>query len=203
MEDFVTALLVDIHPDGRLSLCSAGHHPPMLIPAVGLAVPSGDPAEVGSAVLLKSPSPPLGLAERFIPSAARWDIGDRLLLFTDGLIEARSPDGEFFPLEDHLDVLLDGTPEEALDRLTARVVAHAGGHLRDDLAMLLVERRPLPVEPAVPHQLTADRGPRVKGVARVGGGSKKPAGDGADDADRTGPATGWRRLRAGRTHRPD
>jgi serine phosphatase RsbU (regulator of sigma subunit) len=200
-EDFVTALLLDIHPDGRLSLCSAGHHPPMLIPAVGLAVPAGDTALAGSAMTLKSPSPPLGLADRFTPSPGRWDVGDRLLLFTDGLIEARSPSGEFFPLEEHLDVLLDGTPEEALDRLTARVIAHAGGHLRDDLAMLLIERRALPVEPTVPRQLPAglEHEPRVRDAARNGGGPKPPAGGGT--ADRATAGSGWRRLRVGRANR--
>jgi len=162
-EDFVTALLLDIHPDGRLSLCSAGHHPPMLLaansaqPLVGEAELTDLAAEDGAPsgpLRLRSPSPPFGLAERFTPSAARWSVGDRLLLFTDGLIEARSPSGEFFPLEDHLEVLLEGTPEQALDQLTERVTAHAGGHLRDDLAMLLIERRPLGVEPGptVPRQ---------------------------------------------------
>ncbi|MBL7500304.1 serine/threonine-protein phosphatase [Frankia sp. CNm7] len=253
VEDFVTALLVDIHPDGRLSLCSAGHHPPVLLPGragdhpdhPGLADlpdpldhpdplgrpaglgggprdPDGDDPTAGGPVRLKSPSPPFGLAERFTPSAARWDVGDRLLLFTDGLIEARSPGGEFFPLEQHLDVLLGGSPEQALDRLTERVTAHAGGHLRDDLAMLLIERLPLAVEPTVPRQLSpgvladerrATGGSGESPVVRLGPGDEPGTTDGGDepgttdgnggvDEDARGPApSGWRRLRAGRAHR--
>jgi serine phosphatase RsbU (regulator of sigma subunit) len=148
-EDFVTALLVDIHADGRLSLCSAGHHPPVLLTADG-----------AEALPVSSPSSPLGLADRFTVTSARWDVGDRLLLFTDGLIEARDPDGGFFPLDGHVDALRGGTPDEALDRLTARLSAHAGGNLRDDLALLLVERSPPPagrVAGAVRREATAVR----------------------------------------------
>jgi phosphoserine phosphatase RsbU/P len=134
-EDFVTALLVDIHADGRLSLCSAGHHPPVLLTA-----------DEAKALRMSSPSPPLGLADRFTVTSARWDVGDRLLLFTDGLIEARDAEGDFFPLDGHVDALRGGTPDDALDRLTARLSAHAGGNLRDDLALLLVERKSPPVE---------------------------------------------------------
>ncbi|OHV35008.1 MULTISPECIES: PP2C family protein-serine/threonine phosphatase [Pseudofrankia] len=221
-EDFVTALLLDIHPDGRLSLCSAGHHPPMHLPmrsSTGATAAAGQDAQAGGEIRLKSPSPPLGLAERFTPSAARWAVGDRLLLFTDGLIEARSPSGEFFPLEDHLDALLDGTIEEALDRLTERVTRHAGGHLRDDLAMLLIERRPLASEPTVPRQPSA----ADSGEPRTAPGAPDPDAPDPDALDPdAGPAaetagaaagnpghirgngpgpSGWRRLRVGRSHR--
>jgi|GEM_PF-883183 len=228
-EDFVTALLLDIHPDGRLSLCSAGHHPPMYLPrrAGDRTGPAGGATgeNAGATMQLKSPSPPLGLAERFTPSAGRWSVGDRLLLFTDGLIEARSPSGEFFPLDDHLDVLMHGTLEEALDRLTERVTRHAGGHLRDDLAMLLIERRPPTHDPAVPRQLSAadDGRPRAGGASaddpddmddmdgrdddRDDPASAEAGAAGAGSAVRvvgTGPgASGWRRLRVGRSHRPN
>ncbi|KQC35511.1 serine/threonine protein phosphatase [Frankia sp. ACN1ag] len=133
-EDFVTALVLDIHPDGRLGMCSAGHHPPRLVSADGSAT-----------LELRSPSPPLGLAERFTVTTAHWEIGDRLLLFTDGLIEARDAQGRFFPLDDRLDLLRGGGQDEALDRLIAAVGTHAGGALHDDLAILLAERQPVPI----------------------------------------------------------
>ncbi|SNQ47336.1 Serine/threonine protein phosphatase [Frankia canadensis] len=137
-EDFVTALVLDIHPDGRLGMCSAGHHPPRLV--------SPDSART---VQLRSPSPPLGLAERFTTTTDHWAVGDRLLLFTDGLIEARDRQGSFFPLDERLDLLRGGGQEEALDRLTAALGTHAGGALHDDLAVLLAERR-TPSAPPVP-----------------------------------------------------
>jgi len=130
-EDFVTALLLDIHPDGRLSLCSAGHHPPLLV------------TQDGAATLETSFSPPFGLGERFTSRRAEWQVGNRLLLFTDGLVEARDRAGRFFPLERHVDVLRRGTPDVALDRLTATLTRHVGGNLHDDLALLLVERLPV------------------------------------------------------------
>ncbi|OAA26859.1 serine phosphatase RsbU, regulator of sigma subunit [Frankia sp. EI5c] len=136
-EDFVTALMVDIHPDGRLSLCSAGHHPPLLVgtsTATALACPS---------------SPPLGLGDRFATTTAGWEIGDRLLLFTDGLIEARDGARAFFPLERHVELLREISPEVALDQLTRALTGHVGGNLHDDLALLLVERlAPKPLSPS-------------------------------------------------------
>lgn len=139
-EDFVTALVMDIHPDGRIGMCSAGHHAPRLVSPGGERI-----------LELRSPSPPLGLAERFVTTTDHWRIGDRLLLFTDGLIEARDTAGEFFPLDERLDLLRDGSREEALDRLTASLRRHAGGALHDDLAVLLAERLPVAVPaPATP-----------------------------------------------------
>ncbi|ETA03737.1 hypothetical protein ThrDRAFT_00656 [Frankia casuarinae] len=128
-EDFVTALIVDIHPDGRLGLCSAGHHPPRLVSA-----------DECTTLELKSPSPPLGLAERFSVTMASWAVGDRMLLFTDGLTEARDGRGRFFPLDDHLDLLRGGSQDDALDRLAGALRAHVDGRLQDDLAVLLAER---------------------------------------------------------------
>ncbi|MBX6391019.1 MAG: serine/threonine-protein phosphatase [Frankia sp.] len=197
VEDFVTALMVDIHPDGRLSVCSAGHHPPMMVPAAGKAGP----------IPVKSPSPPFGIAERYSPSAARWEVGDRLLLFTDGLIEARSPAGDFFPLEDYLDLLREGTPAEALDRLTELVTAHAGGHLRDDLAMLLIERRPPAIE--LPRQASAsrpaaDQPSKSAPVAALPSADSTPdeSDNGAgDEPQRRATSSGWRRRRSSRASR--
>ncbi len=132
-EDFVTALLIDIHADGRLSLCAAGHHPPVLLSSAS-----------GSTRTLRmpKPSPPLGIAEQFSVTESRWEIADRLLLFTDGLVEARNESGTFFPLEANLADLGQGSLDEALGRLTARVTTHVGGNLHDDLALILAERRP-------------------------------------------------------------
>jgi serine phosphatase RsbU (regulator of sigma subunit) len=137
-EDFVTALLVDIHASGRLSLCSAGHHLPVLLRASGSA----------NTLRTPKPSPPLGIAEQFTAAHTRWDVADRLLLFTDGLVEARDAAGGFFPLEANLAGLGGLSLDEALGELTLRVTAHAGGNLHDDMALVLAERRPLPDEAA-------------------------------------------------------
>ncbi|WP_018504848.1 PP2C family protein-serine/threonine phosphatase [Parafrankia discariae] len=151
-EDFVTALLVDIYPDGRLSLCSAGHHPPLLVGATATTA-------------LNCPSsPPLGLGDRFATTTADWAVGDRLLLFTDGLIEARDSKRAFFPLERHVDLLRDVPPAAALDRLTSALTGHVGGNLHDDLALLLVERLPTGAALAA-----AAQAPAVTGAASSAG----------------------------------
>ena len=130
-EDFVTAVLAEFHDDHTMTLVNCGHHPPLLVTA-GDGV---DPVPTGV------PVPPLGLAP--VPRAvtAGWPGGSRLLIYTDGLVEARDRRGEFFPLTDNAPALRTGSLDEALDRLLARLLEHAGKRVDDDLALVLVEHR--------------------------------------------------------------
>ena len=74
-----------------------------------------------------------------------------MLLYTDGLSEARDASGRFSPVLDAAPPLAEGHLEEALDTLLARVRAHVpGGDLGDDLAVLLLENAPAR-EPAQPN----------------------------------------------------
>jgi serine phosphatase RsbU (regulator of sigma subunit) len=66
--------------------------------------------------------------------------GDRLLLHTDGVIEARSPDGDFFPLPTTAESVHPCTPSEFVEHLHQALIRHTHGYLADDAAMLLVER---------------------------------------------------------------
>ncbi len=70
--------------------------------------------------------------------------GDRLLLFSDGVVEARSADGVFFGLDRLLDLLtreesLGQPPPETLRRLIRDVLEHQQGSLQDDATVLLLE----------------------------------------------------------------
>ncbi|GIH95104.1 PP2C family protein-serine/threonine phosphatase [Planobispora siamensis] len=70
--------------------------------------------------------------------------GDRLLLYTDGIIEAKSPDGQEFGLKRFADFIIgreaDGTPApERLRRLIQTLLEHQHDHLDDDATVLLVE----------------------------------------------------------------
>jgi serine phosphatase RsbU (regulator of sigma subunit) len=74
-----------------------------------------------------------------------WDQGDRLLLYTDGLSEARDAGGEFLELLDVAPMLAERGLDEALDSLLDRVRTHVpNGALGDDLAVLLLENTAAP-----------------------------------------------------------
>ena len=132
-EDFVTAVLAEFHDDGTVQFVNCGHHAPMQI----------DPDD---AVVLEigEHAPPLGLGvqAQLTPHKAHWQLGSRLLFYTDGLVEARDSAGRFFDVREQEDVLRAGTLDEALDTIVARVRRHVPGGLQDDLALVLAERRP-------------------------------------------------------------
>ena len=131
LEEFVTALFVEFRPNGEIRVVNCGHHPPLRL--------TGRTAEY---LMPGEPNPPLGLAPDFLVEVHHLDRGDRLLLYTDGLVEARSRDRTFFELApDVLASLSRRSLDTALENLVAQVLRHAGGHLDDDLALLLAERR--------------------------------------------------------------
>jgi sigma-B regulation protein RsbU (phosphoserine phosphatase) len=100
----------------------------------------------GKCERLMATVPPLGFSDdRIIDSAMPWRDGDRLVLFTDGLTDARDEHdarlGEEAVLQTLSTTLRDDTPERVLEALFARVDAHARGTpLRDDLAVVIVDR---------------------------------------------------------------
>ena len=92
-----------------------------------------------------TPATPLGLDPH--PAVERVALGpaDRLLLYTDGLVEARDGHGRPFEVDDRAAAELLAAPslDQALDRLVASVLRHAGGSLDDDLALVLAQPRRL------------------------------------------------------------
>jgi serine phosphatase RsbU (regulator of sigma subunit) len=68
--------------------------------------------------------------------------GDRVLLYTDGLVEARASDGRPFALDGQVQAV-GAAPSlgAALDGLVGRLLDHAGGRLDDDLALVLAQPR--------------------------------------------------------------
>jgi serine phosphatase RsbU (regulator of sigma subunit) len=70
--------------------------------------------------------------------------GDRLLLFTDGVDEARGRDGSFFGMQRLAEFVArqsaSGEPTpEVMRRLQRAVLEHQQGHLQDDATTLFVE----------------------------------------------------------------
>ncbi|MEV6526243.1 PP2C family protein-serine/threonine phosphatase [Longispora sp. NPDC051575] len=139
-EDFVTAAIIE-ERGGTLTVVNCGHPPPLLLRR-GQVISLDPPA----------PAPPLGFMPAPPPRVERLEPGDRLLLYTDGLTEARRS-GEFFPIQERAWGLLGhGTVADGLASLETALLDWVHGVLDDDIAMVLLEytaTRP-PVEPATP-----------------------------------------------------
>jgi serine phosphatase RsbU (regulator of sigma subunit) len=65
--------------------------------------------------------------------------GDRLIFYTDGLLEARDRAGRYFRLDNCVETLRKPDLETAADELLSRLLAHTGSKLDDDVAVLLFE----------------------------------------------------------------
>ncbi|SDN54775.1 Stage II sporulation protein E (SpoIIE) [Actinacidiphila guanduensis] len=142
-EKFVTAIMAEISPVHGTRLLNYGHPAPMLVKPDG-QVELPEPPEY---------SMPLGLgldrAEAAVPFEVDFRPGDQLLLYTDGVTEARDAAGMFYPLRERARLLADGDPQRALEALRADLVRHAEGPLHDDAAMLLLRYRdPAPHPPS-------------------------------------------------------
>jgi hypothetical protein len=132
---FATAVLADLDVDtGRLRYINAGHPAPLLLRR-GRAVRHLDEGR----------RMPLGLDDAAVRVAeVALEPGDRLLLYTDGVTEARTPDGERFGVG-HLVELVerherDGLPApETLRRLAHAVVDHQAGPPSDDATLMMVQ----------------------------------------------------------------
>jgi phosphoserine phosphatase RsbU/P len=127
-EDFVTTVLTQIAPTGELTIVNCGHHPPLLSHGGDLRPLTGKKAAL-----------PLGLEDDFTAFTATWSPGDRVLLYTDGLVESRDEHGDFLPADTIATALLAPDCDQVLDTLITAVHRHTGGHARDDMALLLLE----------------------------------------------------------------
>ncbi|MFF9570628.1 PP2C family protein-serine/threonine phosphatase [Streptomyces sp. NPDC014685] len=140
LEGFITAVLAEI-PSGlsRVRIVNRGHPEPILLHPDG-ALEVLRPTE---------PALPLGMDLGAWPQRTdEWDLpaGATLLLYTDGLSEARNAEGVFYDPADRLRGRIFPGPEELLSALTDDVRLHTGGETTDDMALLAVmcpaERQP-------------------------------------------------------------
>jgi serine phosphatase RsbU (regulator of sigma subunit) len=134
-ERFVTGQLAQLDcVTGRLQWVNAGHPLPLLVRRARV---------VGT--LACHPVPPLGLGfgEAEIATAA-LEPADRVLFYTDGVVEGRNLAGEPFGEARLADLLaretLAGQPAaETMRRLAHAILAHQGTKPRDDATMVFLE----------------------------------------------------------------
>ncbi len=126
-EDFVTACLIE-ERGGTLTVLNCGHPTPLLLRR-GKVIPLEPSTTV----------PPLGFMPLATPRVERLEPGDRVLLFTDGLTEARR-EGEFFPINERAwRILGHGTVKDGLVSLENALTDWVHGFLDDDIALMLFE----------------------------------------------------------------
>jgi Stage II sporulation protein E (SpoIIE) len=142
---FATGIIARLDTSsGHLEWSCAGHPPPLLLRGRKVV-----------AELSCDPALPFGLGAD-PPQTGSMDLepGDAVLCYTDGVIEARTPDGEFFGLDRLSDLAereaaSEQPAEELVRRLVLAVIDYQASELRDDATLLLVQwtGTPAPAEP--------------------------------------------------------
>ncbi|MCU1395044.1 MAG: Stage sporulation family protein [Ilumatobacteraceae bacterium] len=134
-DTFATGVLGQLHlPTGVFRYVNAGHLAPLLVRG-GKVVKSLDG---GRRILL-------GFANRTVePAEEHLEPGDVIVIYTDGIVEARDPERRFFGFERFVDILEHSAAEkrrapETLRRVVHRVLEHQQGVLQDDASVLLIE----------------------------------------------------------------
>ncbi|MEU6394042.1 PP2C family protein-serine/threonine phosphatase [Streptomyces sp. NPDC046939] len=144
-DKFCTAIFARLDlTTGRLRWINCGHPPPLLIRDHRLVAHALD----------RDPEPPMGLpavlasVTRHVHEAA-LEPGDRVLMYTDGVTEARAADGSQFGLDRFADYVIRAAaagepPAETLRRLIHSLLEAQDHRLGDDATILMFEWCPQP-----------------------------------------------------------
>lgn len=128
---FATGCVIALGEDGRCEAALAGHLPLYVL------------RRAGTTDTVMNEALPLGVVEDQEPvvSALSLDVGDRLVVYTDGLTESQDADGRELGVDGALSCLescRDALLDELIDSLLSHVDRH--GSAGDDRSVLVVER---------------------------------------------------------------
>jgi len=138
---FVTAIIGRLHiPTGQLLYCNAGHLPPLV-----------DVQSDGDLRCLKEiaiePNIPLGYEKkfRFVEQGLMLGQGDTLVLYTDGITEARNKNQELLGMKRWEEIVGGGKAPQrtstTIDRLLAEVKAYIGEAKQgDDITLMTIRK---------------------------------------------------------------
>ncbi|MFE2184918.1 PP2C family protein-serine/threonine phosphatase [Streptomyces sp. NPDC059455] len=142
-DQFCTGVFLQLHmPSGALRWSNCGHPTPLVIRRQRLL----------GKELERPAEPPLGLPA-WLSDAPRQiyettlEPGDRVLLYTDGVVESRDEGGEQFGLERFADHIIRSTAAgqnapEVLRLLIHAILDHRHSELSDDATILMIEWHP-------------------------------------------------------------
>ncbi|MFH1143995.1 MAG: GAF domain-containing SpoIIE family protein phosphatase [Candidatus Eisenbacteria bacterium] len=134
-DEFVTAFCAALRlPDGRIEYVNGGHNPPLILRAEG----GVDKLDTGGTVL--------GYSRQVAFEVGETDLGrgDLLVLYTDGIAEARGPRGEEFGIERLERVLRSSIAESAATQVGTVLDAvrsfSGSDQFEDDLTLVILKR---------------------------------------------------------------
>jgi sigma-B regulation protein RsbU (phosphoserine phosphatase) len=116
----------------RLTYCNCGHNPPLLVRADG----STTELEAAGAVLGQFPQ------WSYEQSELQMQAGDKLLIFTDGLVEACNANDEFFGEQTLIDIArenLNSGAEDLMATLIRAASQHTAQHFQDDASLIVLK----------------------------------------------------------------
>jgi sigma-B regulation protein RsbU (phosphoserine phosphatase) len=122
---FVTGIVATLRHDLTLEMANCGHPAPALFRDGAFSFLTPERAAT-----------PFGLSPTPVIQTMRVEPGDRLLLYTDGLIENRDAEGRWIEIEELLGVMVGVPGDRCLPQLLERLDSTAR-RPADDLALLL------------------------------------------------------------------
>lgn len=130
LPDFASVVLLVVDPEsGAITYCSAGHPPPLVVRADGFM----QLQECGSPVIGAFPD------LEFEEAGFVLNPGDSVILYTDGVTEARAGDGSFFG-DDRLSRAVGTCQERQITDVPQLIHEHVmeftAGRLSDDIAIV-------------------------------------------------------------------